>query len=110
MQFKYHDEAEKKGIHVIGTCGFDSIPADMGVVFAQENFAGGLGKVLNMIQGGTYDVDTFILNCHNIFLKFSFCFMKINSWLSTTGFVDLGLGSGLVDCIATSSEALYSCF
>lgn len=52
MQFKYHDEAVSKGIHVIGTCGFDSIPADMGVVFAQENFPGGLGKVLNIIQGG----------------------------------------------------------
>lgn len=42
MQFKYHDEAVKNGIHVIGTCGFDSIPADMGVVFAQENFPGEL--------------------------------------------------------------------
>jgi len=49
MQFKYHDEAVKNGIHVIGTCGFDSIPADMGVVFAQENFPGGLCKVLNII-------------------------------------------------------------
>ena len=40
MQFKYHEEAVKKGIHIIGTCGFDSIPADMGVIFAQENFPG----------------------------------------------------------------------
>ena len=36
--------------------------------------------------------------------------MKINSWLRTTGFVDLGLGLGLVDCIATSGKALYRYF
>lgn len=40
MQLKYHDQAVSKGIHIVGTCGFDSIPADMGVVFAQENFPG----------------------------------------------------------------------
>lgn len=45
MQFKYHEEAVKKGIHIIGTCGFDSIPADMGVIFAQENFPGELCQV-----------------------------------------------------------------
>lgn len=30
MQFKYHSEAEKRGIYIIGSCGFDSIPADVG--------------------------------------------------------------------------------
>ena len=40
MQLKYHDEAVSKGIHIVGTCGFDSIPADMGVTFTQENFPG----------------------------------------------------------------------
>ena len=40
MQLKYHDEAVSKGIHIVGTCGFDSIPADMGVSFTQENFPG----------------------------------------------------------------------
>ena len=33
--------------------------------------------------------------------------MKINSWLRTTGFVDLGLGLGLVDCIALPAK-LYT--
>ena len=27
---KYHKEAEAKGVYVIGACGFDSIPSDMG--------------------------------------------------------------------------------
>ena len=40
MQFKYHDDAVSKGIQVVGTCGFDSIPVDMGVVFAQDKFPG----------------------------------------------------------------------
>ena len=40
MQLKYHEEAASKGIHIVGTCGFDSIPADMGVTFTQENFPG----------------------------------------------------------------------
>merc|ERR1712018_187523 len=30
MQLKYHEEAEKKGIYIIGSCGFDSIPSDVG--------------------------------------------------------------------------------
>ena len=40
MQFEYHDQAVSAGVHIVGTCGFDSIPADMGVVFAQESFPG----------------------------------------------------------------------
>ncbi|XP_031555647.1 saccharopine dehydrogenase-like oxidoreductase [Actinia tenebrosa] len=42
MQLKYHDQALQNNVHVIGTCGFDSIPADMGVVFATEQFPGEL--------------------------------------------------------------------
>ena len=40
MQWKYHEEAVSAGVHVVGTCGFDSIPVDMGVVFTQEKFPG----------------------------------------------------------------------
>ncbi|EDO47317.1 predicted protein, partial [Nematostella vectensis] len=42
MQLKYNDLAKQKGVHVIGACGFDSIPADMGVAFATEQFPGNL--------------------------------------------------------------------
>ncbi|RMX39026.1 hypothetical protein pdam_00021490 [Pocillopora damicornis] len=42
MQHKYHNKAVCAGVHVVGTCGFDSIPADMGVVFTQESFPGEL--------------------------------------------------------------------
>ena len=30
MQLKYHDEAVQKGVYIVGSCGFDSIPADVG--------------------------------------------------------------------------------
>ena len=30
MQLKYNEEAERKGIYIVGSCGFDSIPADLG--------------------------------------------------------------------------------
>jgi short subunit dehydrogenase-like uncharacterized protein len=35
---RYHDEAVKNGSLVVNSCGFDSIPSDLGVVFATEQF------------------------------------------------------------------------
>ncbi len=32
MQLKYGEEAESKGLYIIGSCGFDSIPSDVGQV------------------------------------------------------------------------------
>lgn len=40
MQLKYHKLAEEKGIYVVGSCGFDSIPADCGTVYLVQNFGG----------------------------------------------------------------------
>lgn len=40
MQLKYHEAAQAKGIYLVSACGFDSIPADMGVIFLQKNFEG----------------------------------------------------------------------
>ena len=40
MQLKYHESAKAAGVHIIGTCGFDSIPADIGVLFTSQNFPG----------------------------------------------------------------------
>ena len=38
MQVKYNNEALEKNVFIIGSCGFDSVPADMGVIFTQNNF------------------------------------------------------------------------
>jgi len=41
MQLKYHQKALENGVYVVGACGFDSIPADMGQVKKRErNFCG----------------------------------------------------------------------
>ncbi|KAJ8356629.1 hypothetical protein SKAU_G00194230, partial [Synaphobranchus kaupii] len=45
MQLKYHSQAADNGVYVIGSCGFDSIPADMGVLFTRDHFKGTLTTV-----------------------------------------------------------------
>ncbi|KJE89474.1 saccharopine dehydrogenase [Capsaspora owczarzaki ATCC 30864] len=38
IALKYHKQAEEKGVIVVNTCGFDSIPADLGTAFAVQQF------------------------------------------------------------------------
>lgn len=45
MQLKYHAKAQEKNVYIISACGFDSIPADMGVVFIEKNFDGVVNSV-----------------------------------------------------------------
>lgn len=40
MQLNYHDQAAKNGVYIVGSCGFDSIPADMGVIYTRDQFKG----------------------------------------------------------------------
>ena len=40
LQLKYHQQAEEKGIHIVGACGFDSVPADVGLEILREKFQG----------------------------------------------------------------------
>lgn len=40
MQLHYHEEANKKGVYIISSCGMDSIPADLGAMFMMKNFRG----------------------------------------------------------------------
>lgn len=42
MQLMYNNKAKESKVYVIGACGFDSIPAEMGIVYAQQNFKGNL--------------------------------------------------------------------
>ncbi|KAF6731093.1 Saccharopine dehydrogenase-like oxidoreductase [Oryzias melastigma] len=45
MQLNYSSQAAEKGVYIIGSCGFDSIPADMGVLFTRDQFKGTLTSV-----------------------------------------------------------------
>lgn len=40
MQLNYNSEAAEKGVYIIGSCGFDFIPADMGVIYTRDQFKG----------------------------------------------------------------------
>ncbi len=48
MQLKYHKEAEKAGVYIVGACGFDSIPADVGQ-----------GEVHKAMQGPVNRIEAF---------------------------------------------------
>ncbi|XP_047908062.2 saccharopine dehydrogenase-like oxidoreductase [Anser cygnoides] len=45
MYLKYNEKAAEKGVYVIGSCGFDSIPADMGVLYTRDKLKGTLTSV-----------------------------------------------------------------
>ncbi|XP_046401320.1 saccharopine dehydrogenase-like oxidoreductase [Ischnura elegans] len=45
MQLQYHTAAKEKGVYIVSACGFDSIPADLGVVFFSQKFKGQVNSV-----------------------------------------------------------------
>ncbi|XP_029409973.1 saccharopine dehydrogenase-like oxidoreductase isoform X2 [Nannospalax galili] len=45
MQAKYHEKAAEKGVYIIGSSGFDSIPADLGVIYTRNKMNGTLTAV-----------------------------------------------------------------
>lgn len=55
IQLKYNEEAKKKNIYIVSSCGIDSIPADMGVVYLEKNFNGTINSVetyFELMDGG----------------------------------------------------------
>ncbi|KAF3823488.1 hypothetical protein GH733_010924 [Mirounga leonina] len=40
MYWKYHEKAAEKGSYIIGSSGFDSIPADLGVIYTRNKMNG----------------------------------------------------------------------
>ncbi|XP_020299877.1 saccharopine dehydrogenase-like oxidoreductase [Pseudomyrmex gracilis] len=45
MQLEYNKAAQEAGVYIVSACGFDSIPTDLGVIFAQEKFDGEVNSV-----------------------------------------------------------------
>ena len=45
MQLKFHDEAREKGVYVVGACGFDSIPSDLGQMFLTKKMEGDVNDI-----------------------------------------------------------------
>uniref|UniRef100_UPI0037E88898 saccharopine dehydrogenase-like oxidoreductase n=1 Tax=Semicossyphus pulcher TaxID=241346 RepID=UPI0037E88898 len=50
MQLEYHTKALDRGVYVIGSCGFDSIPADLGLLYTQRQFKGTLTAVESFLE------------------------------------------------------------
>ena len=40
MELLYNAKAKDKGCYIIGSCGMDSVPNDMGLVYARQQFDG----------------------------------------------------------------------
>jgi len=45
MQLKYHSKAVDNGVYVIGSCGFDSIPSDLGQICVKKAMGGDLNSI-----------------------------------------------------------------
>jgi short subunit dehydrogenase-like uncharacterized protein len=61
MWLRYHEQAEQTGARLVHSCGFDSIPYDLGALYAVEQLPGdspikleGFVRVNGTFSGGTY--------------------------------------------------------
>ena len=72
MLLKYNDGAEKSGIYIVSACGFDSIPSELGVLYAKQQFSGTLngikayfnfkvGQSGGCVHFGTYESAIYVL-------------------------------------------------
>ncbi|XP_048340712.1 saccharopine dehydrogenase-like oxidoreductase [Sphaerodactylus townsendi] len=50
IYLNYNDKAAEKGVYIIGSCGFDSIPADIGVLYTRNNLKGTLTAVESFLN------------------------------------------------------------
>ena len=53
MQLKYHNEAKEKGIYVVGACGFDSIPSDVGSSLVHKAMEGPVNSIEMYVEFGS---------------------------------------------------------
>ena len=52
MQLRYHKEAKEKGVYVIGACGFDSIPSDVGASLVHKAMGGPVNTIETYLELG----------------------------------------------------------
>lgn len=45
MQLEYNKAAQEAGVYIVSACGFDSIPADLGIIFTQQKFGGEVNTI-----------------------------------------------------------------
>ena len=61
MWLRYHEQAEQSGARIVHSCGFDSIPYDLGALFAVQQLPEGVPiKLEGFVRaGGTFSGGTF---------------------------------------------------
>lgn len=50
MEMKYNEEAVKRNISIVNSCGFDSIPSDVGAEYLKEQFDGEVNQIEHYLQ------------------------------------------------------------
>lgn len=91
MQIEFYDEAREKGIVVLGACGFDSIPAEICLMYMREHFEGDLDQVESFV-----------------FMKKGPLGMKINYGTWQSAMYGLAHASELVDLRRQAREKLFT--
>jgi len=62
MQLKYHQPALDNGVYVIGACGFDSIPADLGQVCVRKGMEGDVNSLESYLKVEVPDIPGPLIN------------------------------------------------
>ena len=50
IEAKYDKQARDAGVYIVSSCGFDSIPNDIGALVVQKSFSGDLVYVDSYVQ------------------------------------------------------------
>ena len=50
MEAKYGEIAKQNGVYIVGACGWDSIPCDLGIHYLKRNFGGDLDSAETYVQ------------------------------------------------------------
>jgi len=85
MQLKYDREAQKKGVYILSTCGFDSIPCELGVQYLKKRFGGELNAVETYltVKSGPQVLTQLLVSVLNYFLIILFESLPDRDWPST---------------------------
>ena len=62
IQLRYHEEAERKGVYIVGSCGFDSIPADLGSMVLAQTMGGDVATIETYLKVIVPDVPGPMIN------------------------------------------------
>ena len=50
VQLNYHEKAKENGVYIVSACGFDSVPADLGVNYVKKEFKGEVNSVESFLS------------------------------------------------------------